>query len=868
MAPDAPKTPWKGVGPADAYLHQALLDMYWDGVKRELAHILMTLKRWQQPEYTETVLPDEEDDFIHGYDTFLDQVSETSWDFAHRHNEKLHDKKEDPPPSYEEALRDRARDLLADYKSSSLKSGIRAALTERRPISTLRRRARMLLQAGGFLDIDKVIEYREPEVLSSFWKRAAVPQLCFRGLDMACMPVIAPQLCTRCHAVICGSSFRSDTAHGNIVICESCYTRHHYAQPQLLKSYKQSVLSQSITPQISRQICRCSTVQRIDGDGRSRALFPVDKGDAHRGAELPPASLHCGLLDLGELVAEARYQATLSKLEKRTKLSEIKRVDEARKEERIQELKKKSRKAKKSGKAQMVQGRSSLLDPSVRTAEFGKSAGITDGEDSDIPFFLRSTADKYPYGNVHMALRIGPVLIENGGKYTHGGALITSRDPPNLQVLRDSGEDIKHSLLVAGITNRTLYSQQREREPKRYKTIMKQVVGGAFSCFFKEKLEDEIIDALIEASHQIVDPGLGAAVAAAILEECLQILMAKLKEYLGPRISLYLASLAKRLVDVAVPLRWDFHTNNCQNFCDNLLDKELFLPLVAPTDISIFDEDKQATILGPLYLISFVCRPGAYSKAIPRSKFDVPNGLTEEYLLKFRYGRHDESDMLDTLMEYWYDWGGFGGPLYPYQDVFPWDCTEAYGRYPTQCGDCNLAKHVLAFPFDSWSVISLHLARGRHLYPPEPGQAQHLSGLPWMRNRLVVLLAQDILLAAAVAMAKSRSFRERTAWLHRPRHPDAAPPSQQQPPPPPPADLSQPNGITLAVCLQYPASRGSVHITSSDPTTQPAIDPAYLKHPADVAVLAAGGLWVWGNGAWLCGRLCDCMWRQVWEWVS
>jgi hypothetical protein len=29
----------------------------------------------------------------------------------------------------------------------------------------------------------------------------------------------------------------------------------------------------------------------------------------------------------------------------------------------------------------------------------------------------------------------------------------------------------------------------------------------------------------------------------------------------------------------------------------------------------------------------------------------VPNGLTEEYLLKFHYGRHDESDIIDTLAE-------------------------------------------------------------------------------------------------------------------------------------------------------------------------------------------------------------------------
>lgn len=32
---------------------------------------------------------------------------------------------------------------------------------------------------------------------------------------------------------------------------------------------------------------------------------------------------------------------------------------------------------------------------------------------------------------------------------------------------------------------------------------------------------------------------------------------------------------------------------------------------------------------------------------------------------------------------------------------------------------------------------------------------------------------------------------------------------------PPPADPSNPMGVTLAICLQYPASRGSVHIISS-----------------------------------------------------
>lgn len=47
-------------------------------------------------------------------------------------------------------------------------------------------------------------------------------------------------------------------------------------------------------------------------------------------------------------------------------------------------------------------------------------------------------------------------------------------------------------------------------------------------------------------------------------------------------------------------------------------------------------------------------------------------------------------------------------------------------------------------------------------------------------------------------------------------------------------------GIMGAMCLQYPVSRGTVHIKSSDPTEHPAVDPAFLTHPADAAVLAAG----------------------------
>jgi len=95
------------------------------------------------------------------------------------------------------------------------------------------------------------------------------------------------------------------------------------------------------------------------------------------------------------------------------------------------------------------------------------------------------------------------------------GALITSRDPPNLQVLRDSGRDIDYSLALNGDSERSLHYQYRtetdekgqkmSRKPKRYKAIMKQVVGGVFSGLSGSVLEDEIVAALLRESQRKFD---------------------------------------------------------------------------------------------------------------------------------------------------------------------------------------------------------------------------------------------------------------------------------------------------------------------------------------------------------------------------
>lgn len=83
----APRLPWHEIGPAQEHLLAQLRSMYWDGVKREMAHILLTLKKWQQPEYASISLSDEADDFVHGFDTFTDQVNGSSRDVAARYGE-------------------------------------------------------------------------------------------------------------------------------------------------------------------------------------------------------------------------------------------------------------------------------------------------------------------------------------------------------------------------------------------------------------------------------------------------------------------------------------------------------------------------------------------------------------------------------------------------------------------------------------------------------------------------------------------------------------------------------------------------------------------------------------------------------------
>ena len=282
---------------------------------------------------------------------------------------------------------------------------------------------------------------------------------------------------------------------------------------------------------------------------------------------------------------------------------------------------------------------------------------------------------------------------------------------------------------------------------------MKQIVGSPFTGLLPQDQELEIVrDILAASKEQFDNPGIPSSDQRAIIDACLGPILAKLKSLVQSRVTVYLDSIVSRLLSADTILTWSATKNNCQDFCNSLLDPAMFEPLVSPDS---------------LYLMSFLCPDSGYLQPHPRSKYDVPSGLTEEYLLRFHFGRHDEADVIDALQEYWYDWGAFrGGPLYRFQPVFPWDCTEAFGRYPTKCGsECNLAKHVWAFPFDSWSVAAHHLTRDKHMYGPDPFSPGSSREGFHFRSRLMALRASGVLSRAAVAMALTPRFHAVTRWL-------------------------------------------------------------------------------------------------------
>ncbi|KAH1773058.1 hypothetical protein KXX20_004237 [Aspergillus fumigatus] len=690
-SPDGPA--WTEVGNAADHLPAELESLYWTGVNKELDCIVSTLRRWQQPHF-QHIQPDADNTLVNGFDTFVADVVPQSAQAP----PQLPSQASTEPNVKGRLVRSaqvRAMELAAAKTRTKVNVDVHKRLLQR-PVETdaAKRRARLLLQAAGFLDIEKTIEHSPAANTPS----PLTPQLRMTKKGFKGCPAISTLPCSRCKRVIRGSMYQA-TGGSTQTICEDCYWEHHYGDPAYIKQYKHSIASQVDELMSKHTSCRSC---RKNSDKIRRPSGLPGKTGVHK-------------------LADAKYLG----------------VQEAQ---------------NKSG----LSGRPTPLAKVIHNDYNSRSGTSFAASRSDKlhlvgeEWLYKDFVQENPWKNIRVAVRVGPLVFENGSKESRNGAGISIRDP----IFGQGHQRVNGTCLaVCGENERQLWRYVRPLpwKRKRFQAVLKQVVGTPFTGWPLSPAEDEIITLLVKASNDDIE---GAC----------QELHDKVKAFLSPWVSVYFESIVGSLLDTKTRLAWDGLTNNCQQFCNSLIDWELFGPLVASSSVTISTNDPPQ----PLYRMSFVCRPRAAQDPFnhPNSITNVPYGLTEEYIRRFHFGCYTGPDVIDSLHEYWYDWAGFHKPLYPHQSLFPWDCTEALRRYPVKCGTCTLSKHVWAFPFDSWSIIALHLSRDKCAYPASELSPNSPSDASWITNRLTLLTALDTLSAGATAMSQSLPFQSATQWLH------------------------------------------------------------------------------------------------------
>lgn len=238
------------------------------------------------------------------------------------------------------------------------------------------------------------------------------------GYSKRWIPTFSPLRCSACDNPIRGSMFyepgkASNASKHSECLCEDCYRSHHYGDDSYVKAYKHCVLSKSIDSAASRHICRCPEISHFDDRGNARDIFPMSEGDLHIDVS-GPGSLQCGLLKLGEHIAEAKYDGMEGKFAQQKQSHKL--SDLERKTAEIQ--RKKQRKEEKvRNKPRNIRARNwAELESAALGTPTNGSATESNGKEAqeEIPFFLGRHTEKYPFGNVHMALRIGPLIVENG----------------------------------------------------------------------------------------------------------------------------------------------------------------------------------------------------------------------------------------------------------------------------------------------------------------------------------------------------------------------------------------------------------------------------------------------------------------------
>jgi hypothetical protein len=244
--------------------------------------------------------------------------------------------------------------------------------------------------------MDKLVEYRK----ESIWRGKSAPQrqspyyaleiatkvilVLVRAADESnSSPEFLPLNCNGCHDIIRGSHFQRlsteneyESNGSEVVICESCFRDLDSRQSELRKLHKHCVLSDCITTEEARRICSCPHIRRSD------IQFPFPEATGGGPGARSYHKAWCPLRNLTRMHMNAKLQEVEASTVPMPKQPEAET---------------------RNAWFRTIDGLSESMSTGWKYVSDGMSKTVT-------PIGNKI----YNFGNVHMALMLGPIVIENG----------------------------------------------------------------------------------------------------------------------------------------------------------------------------------------------------------------------------------------------------------------------------------------------------------------------------------------------------------------------------------------------------------------------------------------------------------------------
>lgn len=205
------------------------------------------------------------------------------------------------------------------------------------------------------------------------------------------MPDFRPSVCSSedCSSVIRGTEFRclngchrpnqNRPSEERLVICETCMRNGKHKIDHLRKYEKRCILQEVVSPMKSRQICTCRYAPTSGNSGNEDTRFAISRVRKH-------------LRDCPVLQLKRRYEQA--------------KRDELRHHHHMVD-------SPKTQKARIFRFNISPLFPRGGKKDH-KQGKATHVGTRAVGWAAKSMPPPIQFGNVHMALMVGPIIIENG----------------------------------------------------------------------------------------------------------------------------------------------------------------------------------------------------------------------------------------------------------------------------------------------------------------------------------------------------------------------------------------------------------------------------------------------------------------------